>query len=653
MIVLLQIAYDREGEILLKIKIALLGYKNFTERAEKYIKYLKNVEISLHNSLGYESLPLVQKLQDSGVDAIITGQTNYIQIKNKVNIPVIPFRVSFVDAVNAFTQALKYKEKNVALVYPSFDDFEFDFKALGDFIGLNIVQLSYSSILDLKEKLVNLSQQGVKLLIGTTFAVYICKDYGINGIEIYSIESIIYASIDKAIEVVKTIREKQSNEILRDQVINNVHEGVVYVDDVGKIHIFNDEAIRLLKLEKMHVVGKHIEEVAKELNLMETLRMGNTEFNSVETIKNTHLSISRIPVRINNKIAGVVSTFQNTDNIEDIGDAIRRIKKTDGFTAKYTFNSLLGKSSTFINTIELSKKYARSDLPILVEGETGTGKELFVQSIHNYSYRRNYPFVAINCASLPETLLESELFGYEPGSFTGAISTGKKGLFEIADGGTLFLDEINSIPKSFQAKLLRAIEENEIIRIGGKKIIQVNVRLITTSNVCISSMIEKDTFRSDLYYRIGTLKINIPPLRDRISDLPYLIEGISDDINPYKDHNFQEIYKKMSDRLTKYNFPGNVRELRVFLSRFFILFDKSRLKDLSHVDNLINLCIEELCKDMQESTQISRILDSSEEKRIIQQLLKEYNNNKTLVAKHMGIGRNTLYRKLKLFDIEK
>lgn len=636
----------------MRIKIALLGYKEFTQRAEKYVKYLKNVEVSLYASLGYESVQLVQKLQEKGIDAIITGQTNYIQIKDKVSLPVIPFRVSFVDAVNALNQALKFKEKKVALVYPSFDDFEFDFKALGEFIGLDLTLLSYSSIDDLEMKLADISQKGIKLLIGTTFAAFICKNYGIKGIEIYSIESIIYSSIDKAIEVVKTIREKVSNEILRDHVINNVHEGVVYIDDLGKIRIFNDEAIKLLKLEKNYVAGYHIDKVAGELNLMETLRSGEAEFNCVETIKGTHLSISKIPVKINNKIAGVVSTFQNTDNIEDIGNAIRKIKKADGFTAKYTFKDILGNSGALLNTIDLSKKYARSDLPVLVEGETGTGKELFVQSMHNYSHRRNYPFVAINCASLPESLLESELFGYEPGSFTGACSGGKKGLFEIADGGTLFLDEINSIPKSFQAKLLRAIEENEIIRIGGKRIIQVNVRLITTSNVSIVSMIKKDSFRADLYYRIGTLKINIPPLRNRINDLPHLISGISEDINPYKDCNLDRIYEKMYEKLSSYDFPGNVRELRVFLNRFYILFEKSKIHDSSYIDEMISFCIEELSKDKQSLEIVTRPEEKQDEKAIILELLKKYENNKTLVAKHMGIGRNTLYRRLKAFNIQ-
>lgn len=637
----------------MKIKIALLGYKGFTERAEKYIQYLKNVEVSIYSSIGYESLPLVQKLQEEGIDAIVTGQTNYIQVKDKVNIPVIPFRVTFVDAVNAFTQALKFKEKTVALLYPSFDDFEFDFKALADFIGLNIIQLSYNSVWDLENKIADLKQQEVKLLIGTTLAVSVCKNHGINGIEIYSVESIIYASIDKAIEVVKAIREKRSNEILRDLIINNVHEGIVYTDEFGKIHIFNDEAASLFKLEGLPVVGRHIDEIASELKLMETLRTGNTDIDSIEVIKNIHLSINRIPIKINNKIIGIVSTFQNTENIESIGDAIRRIKKADGFIAKHTFDSLIGKSPAFLSTIDLSKKYARSDLPILVEGETGTGKELFVQSIHNFSFRKNYPFVAINCASLPENLLESELFGYEPGAFTGASSSGKKGLFEIADGGTLFLDEINSIPKSFQAKLLRVIEEKEIIRIGGKKIIPVNVRIIATSNVSIRSMIDKGDFREDLYYRIGTLKVNIPPLRDRMSDLPYLIEGLSKDINLYKNHDFQEVHDKIWQKLMNYNFHGNIRELKMFLHRFFILLDEDHIDDVFYIDGLIDFCVDEMIQKVDDHSDISQKLGiiQQSERRVILNLLKEYKNNKSLVAKHMGIGRNTLYRKMKTLGI--
>ena len=560
----------------------------------------------------------------------------------------------FVDAVNAFTQALKFKKKNVALLYPSFDDFEFDFKALADFVGINIVQLSYNSIWDLENKITDLKRQGISLLIGTTLAVSICKNYGINGIEIYSIESIVYASIDKAIEVVKAIRKKQSDEILRDLIINNVHEGIVYIDEFGKIHIFNDEAVRLFNLQELPVIGKHIDEIVSNLNLMNTLMTGITEINSIEVIKNINLTISRIPIKVNHKIVGVVATFQNTQSIEDIGDTIRKIKKSEGFTAKYTFDDLIGENQVFLSTIDLSKKYARSDMPILVEGETGTGKELFAQSIHNYSYRKNYPFVAINCASLSENLLESELFGYEPGSFTGASSNGKKGLFQIADGGTLFLDEINSIPKSFQAKLLRAIEEKEIIRIGGTKIIPVDVRIIASSNVSIKSMIDKGDFREDLYYRIGILKIRIPPLRDRMGDLPYLIEELANDINLHKNYDFHNIYNKIWEKLINYDFYGNVRELIMFLNRFFILLDINQISNMTYIDDLIDFCVDEMYNGVDNHSSKSQKLSivQENERKIILKLLDEFNNNKTLVAKHMEIGRNTLYRKMKELGIK-
>lgn len=636
-----------------KIKIALIGYESFTARAEKYIPFMKDVDVITYHFKGDNHLILVQKLQDDEIDAIITGQIGYNQLKDKVNIPIILFRVSLADALKALNDALTFKEKTVALLYPFLDDFGVDFKTLAKFVGLNIVHFPYNNSIELMDRIAEINQQGIKVMIGTTIGVNYSKAFGINGVEIYSVENMIYASIEKAKEVAEKIREERSNEIFRDLIISNSNEGIVYIDDLGIIRVFNDEALRLFKFEKLSVIGLYINEIISELKLMDTIRTGNIDINSIETIRNINLSINRMPIVINNKVIGVVSTFQNIENIEKISYAIKRNKKENGFIAKYTFDNIVGESPKMQNAIELSKKYARSELPILVEGETGTGKEMFVQSIHNHSDRRSYPFVAINCASLPENLLESELFGYESGAFTGANKGGKKGLFEIADGGSILLDEINSMSINFQSKLLRVIEENEIIRIGGNNTIPINVRIIATSNESMISMVDKGEFRQDLYFRIGTLRIKIPPLRDRISDLPYLIEEICNNINLHKEYDLKHIYNEISNNLNKLNFPGNIRELKMYLNRFFILLDESKIYDSLYIKHLIDFCTDDLFKEVDNDLDTSQSLSiiQQNEKKIIMNLLKECKYNKSQVAKRLGIGRNTLYRKMKNLEI--
>lgn len=643
-----------------KIKLAILGYEGFAKRAVKYTNYLNNVDVNVYSSFGCESVPLAKKLESSGIDAILTGRANYIQLKDKINIPIIPFKVTFTDIIKAFKEVEKFGHKKIAMAYSSFDDFELNFNILSDLFGLDIVQISYVSKTELEDKIKSVKNRGIKILIGTTMAVEISKGIGITGIEIYSVENVIINSIDKAVEVIRVIRENQSKEMRDNAILNYAYEGIISIDEFGRIQVFNDAASKIFGIKQLTVIGEHIDKVLYELKLSDVLKNGKMDINSIEKIKGIQVAVNKIPIMIKEQIVGAVATFQDVNYIDELGKTVKKGIKLSGFYAKHTFEDLIGRNQKFIDIVNISKKYAKTDLPILIEGETGTGKELFAQSIHNYSSRKNYPFVAINCASLPENLLESELFGYEPGAFTGASGYGKKGLFEIADSGTLFLDEINSIPKSFQVKLLRAIEEEEIIKVGGKKVIPVDIRIIASTNVSIKTIIKENLFREDLYYRIGTLKIMIPPLRERISDLPYLVSNLSRQVSvchECKDFELNNIYAKICEKLKNYLFPGNIRELKSFLQRFFILIDEDRIND----DNYINLLIDS-CLDEVSGNQVQR-LDYScpdsiiyeTEKKVMINLLNKYENNKTLVAKHLGIGRNTLYRKLKklgIFDSE-
>lgn len=637
----------------MKIKLAVLGYEGFAQRAKKYTKYLNNVNIDVYSSFGYESISLAKKLESNGIDAILTGKANYIQIKDKVDIPIVSFKVTFVDMINAFKEAKKYKCKRVVIAYSSFDDFELNFEILSDFFGIKIIQLSYMTRDELEDKLISIKEKGISVVIGTTLAVEICNAIGIIGIEIYSVQNVIMNSVDKAIEVVRILRDDQSKEMSNKAILNYAYEGIISINEFGRIEVFNDAAAKILNINQLPVNGEHIDNFLSALKLSNTLKTGKKEINNIEKIGDVQVAINKIPIIIKEQIVGVVATFQDVNFINELGRTVKKSIKANGFYARHNFVDLIGKNQSFIDVVNISKKYAKSDLPILIEGETGTGKELFAQSIHNFSMRQNYPFVAINCASLPENLLESELFGYEQGAFTGASSNGKKGLFEIADGGTLFLDEINSIPKSFQVKLLRAIEEREIIKVGGKKIIPVDIRIIASTNTCIKSLIKKNSFREDLYYRIGTLKIVIPPLRERIDDLPYLIRALSYELSTIVDSELETVYIKIWNELKNYHFSGNIRELKSILQRFFILLDENRIDDRNYIDYLINSCLDEVFSDQAQinNHNVTNLAIIDTEKNIMINLLNQYGNNKTLVANHLGIGRNTLYRKLRKLGI--
>jgi propionate catabolism operon transcriptional regulator len=291
--------------------------------------------------------------------------------------------------------------------------------------------------------------------------------------------------------------------------------------------------------------------------------------------------------------------------------------------------------------VEQAKKYSLADSSILIYGESGTGKELFAQSIHMASRRSQHPFVAVNCAALPESLIDSELFGYEEGSFTGAKKGGKTGLFELAHQGTIFLDEISELPLHLQSRLLRVLQEKEIVRIGGDQLIPIDVRIITASNKDLAECVRQGTFREDLYYRISVLQLRVPPLRQRKEDIPLLFRHFI--------RHREDLMRLITDAdlapLMQYHWPGNIRELENVAERFLVLCQGKSL-DRETIRNILqNACGVELKTKFQEKEwKLASLPDEWER---IQLALQETGGNKEKAAKLLGISRSTLWRKLK------
>lgn len=325
-------------------------------------------------------------------------------------------------------------------------------------------------------------------------------------------------------------------------------------------------------------------------------------------------------------------------------------KSVEDIGAKFHFDNIITQDPAMKELISNSKKYSLTDENILISGETGTGKELFAHSIHNYSKRSQERFIAINCSAIPETLIESELFGYEEGAFTGAKKDGKQGLFELADGGTLFLDEINSLPMHLQTKILRAIEYKEIFKIGSNKRISVDVRLITSTNQDLKEEIKKKSFRVDLYYRIATFEINIPALRNRREDIPLLANFFIDLHSKVYKKEIQALSYRQNEILLHYRWIGNVRELENTIKRYIVLSDQENKGQCALIDCLnLNHSMEETLNESNDIGTINIKKDTLEnmEMEIILKALHENSWKKTLVAEKLGISRVSLWRKLK------
>jgi transcriptional regulator with PAS, ATPase and Fis domain len=321
-------------------------------------------------------------------------------------------------------------------------------------------------------------------------------------------------------------------------------------------------------------------------------------------------------------------------------------KKNLAPMAKYVFEDIFGESESVSKAVQWAKIASKSPSTVLLNGESGTGKELFAQAIHNGSSRKDRPFIAINCAALPETLIESELFGYEEGSFTGSKKGGQIGKFELANGGTIFLDEVGDIPLFTQVKLLRVIQEKKISRIGSANEIMVDIRIIAATHKDLKEEVLKGNFRKDLYYRLNVITINIPPLRERMDDLPLLARHFVNKLSAKLGKKSITIADSFIEKIKSYNWPGNIRELENAIERAINLVeDKEMLtSEFLHFDNSPPTKIDEKVTEIKSLKEI--------EKDTIINALNLYKGNILKVSAKLGIGRNTLYRKIKEYDIK-
>lgn len=333
---------------------------------------------------------------------------------------------------------------------------------------------------------------------------------------------------------------------------------------------------------------------------------------------------------------GALIFIRSTDRIIEEERKIRKGLSEKGLTAKYTFKDILGHSRAIRENIQMAERYSRVNSNVLIVGETGTGKELFAHSIHQASKRSNQPFVALNCAALPENLLESELFGYEAGAFSGAAKGGKVGLFELAHRGTIFLDEIGEIPITLQAKLLRVLQEKEIRRIGSTSVHPIDVRVISATNINIEEKIKEGQFRSDLYYRLNLLDITIPPLRERKEDIQKLVDAYLTRFACEMGKSIPKVTPEAARLLTEYSWPGNVRELRNICERLIVLNDT----DVIDAELLRQLKIfrEDKCS--------VHAISEEEDPDSVYSRLKPKKKKKDL-AEELGVSRTTLWRMAK------
>lgn len=470
----------------------------------------------------------------------------------------------------------------------------------------------------------------------------------------------VFKDITEVMNLAEEITNLKEIQTMLQAIIQSSDEAISVVDENGRGILINPAYSRITGLSEDEVIGKPAtadisEGESVHMKVLQTRRAVRGVAMRVGPNKK-EVIVNVAPVIVDGKLKGSVGVIHDVSEIKTLNRELNHARQIiRNLEAKYSFDDIIGESEEMTIAIEQARLGAKTPATVLLRGESGTGKELFAHAIHNGSDRKYNKFIRVNCAALSETLLESELFGYEEGAFSGAKRGGKRGLFEEANNGSIFLDEIGELSANTQAKLLRVLQEREITRVGGTKPIQINVRVIAATNVNLEKGIANGTFREDLYYRLNRMPIHIPPLRKRKEDIPLLCNRLIQKINQEYGRNVEKISQSALHKLMLYDWPGNVRELDNILGRAIIFMSyNENVLDEAHVPELIKIS-EKTQNEMEHDETIPNLtlnqLLEQYEKELIVQTLKRSAGNKTITAKTLGLSVRNLYYKLEKYGI--
>lgn len=615
------------------------GNPEITRCCEKVLLDDTYSDIKLINCAGISNDSLMNVIRKLWPDVIIARGDKKNCIEHSFpHITCVPLSPTVYDLLIALQEAKKYGSKILLIAdRTEFNNIDF-YERLYDIEIVFCDQHASSSLSRSVEKCINsgacVAVGGYSILSSLNISKNIPKvPFGVE------IDSII-KTIEDARRINTAISQIHSAHTHIAQILAHTTNGVITVSTDSLIKSINPIAQRILNVSENEVLGKSLDKICEPLSMRRVLDSGEDDLDVLITYRGQRILCDKVAVEVNNVTYGGLIILQDVNKLQKSEASVRRKLAMSGMVADKTFSDIIGDAQPLRQAISNAQNYAKTDYTILIYGESGTGKELFAQSIHNHSNRKNGPFVAINCAAMPPSLLESELFGYEPGAFTGASSKGKAGMLELSHDGTLFLDEIGEMDITLQGKLLRALQERKIMRIGGDHLIPVNIRLIVATNRNLYEGIMKGTFRKDLFYRINVLRLSLPPLRS-------VPENITQLANTFlKNHTAEaairmEFGKNAAEVLQKYDWPGNVRELWNFVERIVALYSDKTTINSKIVSELLNEEKEMMFSAVGSGSDDTRELDE------INSVLGLTNGNYTKAAKILGMSRVTLWRKLK------
>lgn len=585
-----------------------------------------------------EGVEIAKAAEDSGCEVIISRGGTADVIRAHVSIPVVEIKVTGYDVLRVLHPAFSAGRQVAVVGYSNVVQGARSISTtLGVPVGLFLVEQP-----DDAERLIKSARDwGADLIVGDVVSTRTARDRGFDVKLIVSGEEAVQYAIDEAFELLRHTRSERDQKQKLKAILDYSHEGIVSVDRFGNIEFLNPAAEALYGVHASDVIGLPAHEALSDTPLPTVVKNGIPELDKIRHVKISRIISHTVPIVFRDEVHGAVEIIQDVTRIQNLERRIRTELHRKGLIAKYTFEDVVAESRAMQHAINVARGFAGMGSNVLLYGETGTGKELFAQSIHNAGEAAPGPFVAVNCAALPGSLLESELFGYADGAFTGARKGGKQGLFELAHNGTIFLDEVAEMDLPLQARFLRVLQEREVMRVGGDTVIPVHVRIIAATNQNLREQVAGRHFRQDLYYRLKVLDLTIPPLRERREDIIPLMKRFFRNFSQLHGLEPPQLSDSVCEALTRYHWPGNVRELENLTEK--IIAVSIGAGEISEQKIREQLALEELDYPVQERRSV---LKDRETEHILQ-ILREEHFNQSRAALRLGIDRGTLRRKLK------
>ncbi len=633
------------------IRIAIIATYPEMSKIIQSMAQEMNIEV-LDFYASFEEAVIKAKEVEGKVDGIISrGGTGAMIQESIQSIPVVSTPITPFDVYLSISNLAGSFQR---FAFSNYDRKIFGIQKIADRLHVLIEEYTFKNKEDILTEIDDMIRKDIPILIGGNVAAIEAEKAGLVGVEIDSGREAVHRSLHELLELIRIQRQEKAQADRMQMMLNEMSEGIIMTDADQNVVLTNPAARRMLKLEFIRNGEKLDALLTSRIRLDKAYREREAVKDYIKEIRGSTFAINHFPIINEGRLDGIVSTFEDVTKIQQLESDIRKKLLAKGFTAKHTFDDLITATPAFASLIETARVYAKTDSSILLEGETGTGKEMFAQAIHNASRVSNGPFVAVNCSAIPENLLESELFGYDAGAFTGARKEGKQGLFELAHNGTLFLDEITEIPMHLQPRLLRIIQEREFMRLGGDRTMSVNVRIVCATNRDVRKLVRENLFRADLYYRLSVFELRISPLRERKGDiLPFLRAYLTEELLSEKQ--VQELVDRLTPTLLAHDWPGNVRELQSVAERI-ALFSEIGV-DPKEGDFLFHSLIS-----ANKNPQIPAASDAEEipvsngglkgivdeyESNLIQKVVDRFDGDQAKAAEFLKISKTTLWRKWK------